>query len=108
MPQEEMTVNSLKKRFPNIDLIFGTHNIIDLPAYIYDIFVEHRAVVDVWSIEGNIAEEIPVKRDHAKKAWVNIMYGCDEFCTYCIVPYTRGKERSRLPEEIIKEVQAGR
>jgi tRNA-2-methylthio-N6-dimethylallyladenosine synthase len=106
MPQEEMTVNSLKKRFPNIDLIFGTHNIIDLPAYIYDIFVEHRAVIDVWSIEGNIAEEIPVKRDHAKKAWVNIMYGCDEFCTYCIVPYTRGKERSRLPEEIIKEVQA--
>ena len=61
--------------------------------------------MEVLSIEGHIYEDVPVKRDHPKKAWVNIMYGCDEFCTYCIVPYTRGKERSRRPESIINEVK---
>jgi len=62
-------------------------------------------VIEVFSFEGDIVEDVPVIRDHNKKAWVNIMYGCDEFCTYCIVPYTRGKERSRMPEDIINEVK---
>lgn len=106
MPQEEKTMLMLKKRFPHLNLIFGTHNIVDLPSYLYDIFVNEKSVIDVLSIEGHIAEMIPLKRDHEKKAWVNIMYGCDEFCTYCIVPYTRGKERSRRPEAIIDEVKS--
>lgn len=105
MPQEEKTMSMLKKRFPHINLVFGTHNIIDLPSYLYDVLVNEKSVIDVLSIEGHIAEMIPTKRDHERKAWVNIMYGCDEFCTYCIVPYTRGKERSRSPKAIINEVK---
>lgn len=105
MPQEEKTMSMLKKRFPHINLVFGTHNIIDLPSYLFDVLVNEKSVIDVLSIEGHIAEMIPTKRDHERKAWVNIMYGCDEFCTYCIVPYTRGKERSRSPQAIIDEVK---
>lgn len=104
MPQEEKIIIALKKQFPQVDIVFGTHNIASLPEYLYDVMVESKRVIEVLSIEGDIYEDMPVKRDHNKKAWVNIMYGCDEFCTYCIVPYTRGKERSRLPETIIKEV----
>ncbi len=105
MPQEEKTIATIKKKVPHLDLVFGTHNIANLPEYLYDIIKESKKVVEVMSIEGNVYESIPVKRDSNKKAWVNIMYGCDEFCTYCIVPYTRGKERSRLPEAIINEVK---
>ena len=105
MPQEEKTIKKLKKSFPYVKIVFGTHNIASLPEYVYDAFSGQK-VIEVLSIEGNIVEEIPVKREHNAKAWVDIMYGCDEFCTYCIVPYTRGKERSRQPESIIKEVEA--
>lgn len=104
MPQEEKTVARLKKSFPYVKVVFGTHNISSLPEYVYDAF-NGQKVVEVLSIEGNIVEDIPTKRDHPAKAWVDIMYGCDEFCTYCIVPYTRGKERSRRPEKIIEEVE---
>lgn len=104
MPQEEKTIKKLKKSFPYVKIVFGTHNISSLPEYVYDAF-NGQKVIEVLSIEGNIVEEIPVKREHNAKAWVDIMYGCDEFCTYCIVPYTRGKERSRQPESIIKEVE---
>lgn len=104
MPQEEKTVNMIKTKYPQINIVFGTHNIKNLPEYLYDAIQSKKHVIEVLSIEGNIVEELPVKRDHSKKAWVNIMFGCDEFCTYCIVPYTRGKERSRKPEAIIEEV----
>ena len=104
MPQEEKTVARLKKSFPYVKVVFGTHNIASLPEYVFDAF-NGQKVVEVLSIEGNIVEDIPTKRDHQAKAWVDIMYGCDEFCTYCIVPYTRGKERSRRPEKIIEEVE---
>ncbi|MEI3527065.1 MAG: radical SAM protein [Bacilli bacterium] len=67
--------------------------------------MNQKKVIDVLSVEGDIYENIPMVREHSKKAWVNIMYGCDEFCTYCIVPYTRGKERSRRPKDIIDEVE---
>ncbi len=105
MPQEEKTIVKIKQSLPYIDIVFGTHNIASLPEYLYDVIEETKKVIDVQSVEGDIYENIPVVRDHPKKAWVNIMYGCDEFCTYCIVPYTRGKERSRRPEAIIEEVK---
>lgn len=105
MPQEEKTVNMIKKNYPQVNIVFGTHNIASLPEYLYDVYTTEKKVIEVLSIEGAIDEEVPVVRDHPKKAWVNIMYGCDEFCTYCIVPYTRGKERSRRPEAIIEEVK---
>ena len=104
MMQEENTIEYIQKKYPHVDLIFGTHNITDLPKYLNH-NLNNRKVIDVKSIEGDIVENVPVVRDHPYKAWVNIMYGCDEFCTYCIVPYTRGKERSRRPEDILKEVQ---
>lgn len=105
MPQEEKTILTIKKRYPQVNIVFGTHNIANLPEYIYDAMHEEKKVIEVLSVEGDIYENVPTVRDHPKKAWVNIMYGCDEFCTYCIVPYTRGKERSREPEAIIQEVE---
>ena len=105
MAQEEKVVETIKRKHPQVDIVFGTHNIHKLPEYLADAYLQKEKVVEVYSQEGDIVEDIPVKRGHLKKAWVDIMYGCDEFCTYCIVPYTRGKERSRLPEDIIREVE---
>lgn len=105
MAQEEKVVDLIKKKYPQVDIVFGTHNIHNLPEYLENCYSNQGRVFEVYSIEGDIVEDVPVRRDHNKKAWVNIMYGCDEFCTYCIVPYTRGKERSRLPEDIINEVE---
>ncbi len=105
MPQEEKVVNKLLKSYPYVDLIFGTHNIYKLPQYLETAIHNKERVVEVYSEEGAIVENLPKKRTYTHKAWVNIMFGCDEFCTYCIVPYTRGKERSRQPEHIIEEVK---
>lgn len=105
MPQEETVVGKLLKQYPYIDLIFGTHNIHKIPEYLYTAYLEKERVVEVFSGEGNIVEDVPTIRDNKYKAWINIMYGCDEFCTYCIVPYTRGRERSRNPEAILSEVK---
>ena len=88
-----------------MDFVFGTHNIHKLPEILKKHIDTKKLEVDVWSNEGNVIEGIPSKRDSEIKAWVNIMYGCDKFCTYCIVPYTIGKQRSRLPEDIIEEVK---
>lgn len=104
MAQEEKVVKRITEKYPQVDIVLGTHNIHMLPEYIYEAYDKNSRVIDVYSEEGDIVEGMPVRRSHNKKAWVDIMYGCDEFCTYCIVPYTRGKERSRLPEDIIKEV----
>ena len=105
MAQEEGVVEEIKKKYHQVDIVFGTHNIHMLPSYIASIYKKRSRIIDVLSFEGDIIEGLPQIHDHPKKAWVNIMYGCDEFCTYCIVPYTRGKERSRLPNDIIKEVE---
>lgn len=105
MVQQEDIVSKLLQKYQQVDLIFGTHNIVDLPQMLEDIYLyNNEKVVDVYSIEGSVYEDLPSKRNSDVKAWVNIMYGCDKFCTYCIVPYTRGKERSRLKEDILKEV----
>ncbi|UFU01105.1 tRNA (N6-isopentenyl adenosine(37)-C2)-methylthiotransferase MiaB [Radiobacillus kanasensis] len=105
MSQEESVVNRILKKHPFIDLIFGTHNIHRLPQLLKEAMFSKAMVVEVWSKEGDIIENLPKVRKGKIKGWVNIMYGCDKFCTYCIVPYTRGKERSRLPEDIIQEVR---
>jgi tRNA-2-methylthio-N6-dimethylallyladenosine synthase len=105
MPQEENSTNKLIETYPQVDIIFGTHNINHLPNLIKEVYDKKKRVVEVLSTQGNILENAPKIRESKFKAWVNIMYGCDEFCTYCIVPYTRGKERSRDKEDIIKEVK---
>ncbi|UOQ85646.1 tRNA (N6-isopentenyl adenosine(37)-C2)-methylthiotransferase MiaB [Gracilibacillus salinarum] len=105
MSQEESVVNRILKKHPFVDLIFGTHNIHRLPQLVNEAMFGKEMVVEVWSKEGDIIENLPKARRGKIKAWVNIMYGCDKFCTYCIVPYTRGKERSRMPEDIIQEVR---
>lgn len=104
MSQEESVVGRLLQKHSFIDLIFGTHNIHRLPHLLQSAYYSKELVVEVWSKEGDIIENMPKKRE-GLRAWVNIMYGCDKFCTYCIVPYTRGKERSRRPEDVIAEVR---
>ena len=104
MAQEEVVINEILEKYNWLDIVFGTHNIHALPDSLLKALKNKKINVEVLSIEGDVVENIPVKRDSKYKAWVNIMYGCDKFCTYCIVPYTRGKQRSRLPEFIIEEV----
>lgn len=103
MAQEENVVEELMKKHPYVDIVFGTHNIHELQDLI--IRNAHKQEINVYSCEGDVYENISYKRDSAIKAWVNIQYGCDKFCTYCIVPYTRGKQRSRHSKEIIAEVE---
>jgi tRNA-2-methylthio-N6-dimethylallyladenosine synthase len=105
MAQEESVVNKILQKHHHIDMIFGTHNIHRLPFILEEAYMSKEMVVEVWSKEGDIIENLPKARNGKIKAWVNISYGCDKFCTYCIVPYTRGKERSRRPEDIIDEVR---
>ncbi|MGE5704516.1 MAG: MiaB/RimO family radical SAM methylthiotransferase, partial [Clostridia bacterium] len=105
MSQEESVVNRIMTKHAHVDLIFGTHNIHRLPVLLRDAMFSKEMVIEVWSKEGDIIENMPKVREGNIKAWVNIMYGCDKFCTYCIVPYTRGKERSRRPEDVIAEVR---
>ena len=104
MAQEEGLVNKIKD-YKWIDIICGTHNYHKIPEYLNEYYKKNDLVREVFSIEGNVYENIPVNRDSKYTAWVNIQYGCDKFCTYCIVPYTRGKQRSRRPEDIIDEVR---
>ena len=104
MPQEEVVVERILKNYPQVDLVFGTHNLYRFPELLKDVIEKKERVIEVYSEEGRVVEDIPVRRSTKSKGFVNIMYGCDKFCTYCIVPYTRGKERSRKIEDIIKEV----
>ena len=105
MAQEEGVVEEILTKHKCVNLVFGTHNIYNLPNILATSMKNNKQEIDVLSIEGDVIENIPVKRDSKYKAWVNIMYGCDKFCTYCIVPYTRGKQRSREPKFIIDEVK---
>lgn len=104
MAQEEAVVDEILTKYNWLDLVFGTHNIHNLPNLLSSTLAKKEIEIEVFSEEGHVYENIPVKRDHLYKAWINIMYGCDKFCTYCIVPYTRGKQRSRTKEYILEEV----
>ncbi len=105
MMQQQHIVDSLKKKYPWVDIVFGTHNLQELPGLIKNVKYEKSRLVDVWEEAGDIIEGLPAKRLFKHKAYVNIMYGCDNFCSYCIVPYTRGRERSRKPGDIVDEVK---
>jgi len=105
MPQEEKTVSLIKQKYRHVDLVIGTHNFYRIAEYLKTLYETNQRMTVVYSKEGEVVEVGFSKRESKVKAWVDIMYGCDEFCTYCIVPYTRGKERSRLPENIINEVK---
>ena len=103
MTQEKGMAATMKKRYPFIDLIYGTHNLYRLPEYLYRVLRDRTPVVEVVETDGEVVEGMPEKRGSDFSAFVNIMYGCNNFCTYCIVPYVRGRERSREPEAIIEE-----
>ena len=104
MAQEEKVVDEIMKKYKYVNFVFGTHNLHRLPYILDEAFKTKKQVIEVFSKEGNLIEGLPVKRANKYKAFVNIMYGCDKFCTYCIVPFTRGKQRSRDKEDILKEV----
>ncbi len=106
MMQEEGMLKKIKKSYPFVNVIFGTHTMQNLPEDIYKSIVNNEKVKDVIDIDGEIYEGLPIKRNDKFKASVTIMYGCNNFCTYCIVPYVRGRERSREPEKILEEVKS--
>ncbi|MFA5524853.1 MAG: tRNA (N6-isopentenyl adenosine(37)-C2)-methylthiotransferase MiaB [Tissierellales bacterium] len=105
MMQKKEVRDLIKEKYRFVDIIFGTHNIHTLPELIANHNQHTKMIIDVWEDAGNIVEGMPAKRKYGFKAFVNIMYGCNNFCSYCIVPYTRGREKSRDPEDILKEIK---
>lgn len=105
MMQEPQVVEHIKKVYKHVDIVFGTHNLYKLPELLNTAISTRKTVVDVWDSTGSIAENMPISRKEKLKAWVTVMYGCNNFCSYCIVPYVRGRERSRGIEEVKNEVE---
>ncbi len=105
MMQEQVVIDKIKKSYRFVDIIFGTHNVFKLAELLYERLTSDTMIIDIWQETNAIVEDLPVDRKYAFKSGVNIMYGCNNFCSYCIVPYVRGRERSRKPEEIINEVK---
>lgn len=105
MMQQQRVADKIKKSYPFVDLVFGTHAIHRLPELLYKTLSTGKRVYECEDSDGVIAENLPVRRDGNIKGWLPIMYGCNNFCSYCIVPYVRGRERSRRPEDIIKEAK---
>ena len=105
MMQEKHIVDKIKQSYPYVDIIFGTHTFQNIPEDLYKSLEENRKIRDIIDIDGNIVEGLPIVRNDKVKASVTIMNGCNNFCTFCIVPYVRGRERSRQPRDIIEEVR---
>ena len=105
MMQQQHIIDTLKAKYPWVDIIFGTHNLHELPVLLDNLYNEKQKQLSVLQEGGEIVEGLPAERLFKHKAFVNIMYGCNNFCTYCIVPYTRGRERSRKPEDILREIR---
>lgn len=105
MVQQPHITEKIEKVHNHVDLIFGTHALYQMPELLYEAMHRNKTVVNIEDSEGLIAEDIPMLREDVSKAWVSVMYGCNNFCSYCIVPYVRGRERSRRPEAVINEVK---
>ena len=105
MMQQDIVLDKLRKSYRHVDIIFGTYNLYKLPELIETRLETGKPVIDIWESHEDIVEDLPSIRKHTFKTCVNIMYGCNNFCTYCIVPYVRGRERSRSMEDILNEVR---
>lgn len=105
MMQQESVKDEIKKKYKHVDIVFGTHSLYRFPEILAKVYTDNVRVFDVVDIDGEIAEDLPVKREQSPCAWVSVMYGCNNFCSYCIVPYVRGRERSRKKEHILEEVR---
>ena len=106
MMQEDAVIEKIRKSYPEVDLIFGTYNLYKFPELLETVLESDSQIIDIWDKQKEIVEDLPSVRKSSFKASVNIMYGCDNFCTYCIVPYVRGRERSRKPENILAEIKS--
>jgi tRNA-2-methylthio-N6-dimethylallyladenosine synthase len=106
MMQQKGAAEDLSKRFPYVDIVIGTHNTYKFPEYLSRVLGGERPIVEVWDKEKDIIEDLPIDRLSEFKAFVTIMYGCNNFCTYCVVPHVRGRERSRKPEDIEREIKS--
>lgn len=104
MMQQQHIIDTIKSRYPWVDIIFGTHNIHRFPELLEKVYSEKKKIAETFEDSEQIVEGLPAKRLYRHKSFVNIMYGCNNFCTYCIVPYTRGREKSRRPEDIVREI----
>jgi tRNA-2-methylthio-N6-dimethylallyladenosine synthase len=105
MMQQSEVVEHIRQKYGHVDLIFGTHNLYRFPELLHKALVHKETVIDIWESSGVIAENMPITRKESVKAWITVMYGCNNFCSYCIVPYVRGRERSRRVDDIVNEVK---
>ncbi|MCI8514808.1 MAG: tRNA (N6-isopentenyl adenosine(37)-C2)-methylthiotransferase MiaB [Lachnospiraceae bacterium] len=106
MMQEESVIEKIRQSYRFVDIVFGTHNIFKLAELLYEKLTRRDRVIDIWQETDRIVEELPAERKYPFKSGVNIMFGCNNFCSYCIVPYVRGRERSRRPDDILEEIRA--